>query len=66
MPNARWNKLLEENGRLKVYLTAPAVEGKANAKLIDFLAEYYGVRKSKISIVRGLKNRLKVVEIAYG
>jgi uncharacterized protein (TIGR00251 family) len=63
IPNAKRERLVEEPGRLKVYLTARAVEGKANAALIDFLAEHFGVKKSSISIVRGLTAREKVVEI---
>ena len=63
IPNAKQNKIVEEPGRLKVYLTAPAVEGKANKALIKFLAEHFNVKKSKISIVRGGKNREKIVEI---
>lgn len=63
VPNAKRNKLVEEPGRLKVYLTAPAVEGKANSALIEFLAEHFNTKKSKISIIRGLTSREKVVEI---
>ena len=63
IPNAKKNKLVEEPGRLKVYLTAPAVEGKANAALIEFLAEHFKVKKNRISIIRGNKTRDKVVEI---
>ena len=64
IPNAKRNKLVEEPGRLKVYLTAPAVEGKANQALIEFLAEHFKVKKNSISIIRGLTSREKVVEIA--
>ena len=63
IPNAKQNKLVEEPGRLKVYLTARAVDGKANAALIEFLSEHFGVRKSAVSIIRGLTSRGKVVEI---
>jgi uncharacterized protein len=63
IPNAKQNKLVEEPGRLKVHLTARAVEGKANAALIEFLSGHFKVRKSAISIVRGEKNREKIVEI---
>jgi len=48
---------------LKVKLTAPAVEGAANAALIAFLADCLSVRKSAVSIVRGDKNRSKVVRV---
>ncbi len=61
IPNAKRNKLVEEPGRLKVYLTAPAVEGRANTALIEFLAEHFNIKKGKISIIRGLTSREKVV-----
>ena len=35
----------EYGGRLKLRLAAPPVDGKANAALVAFLAEYYGVPK---------------------
>jgi uncharacterized protein (TIGR00251 family) len=63
IPNAKANKLVEEPGRSKVYLTAPAVEGKANAALIEFLAKHFETKKSKISIIRGLTSRIKVVQL---
>ena len=63
VPNAKRNKLVEEPGRLKVYLTAPAVEGKANTALIEFLAEHFKTKKSRITIIRGLTSREKTVEI---
>ena len=63
IPNAKHNKLVEEPGRIKVYLTAPALEGKANESLIEFLAEHFKVKKNRISIIRGLTSREKVVEI---
>jgi len=63
VPNAKQNKLVEEQGRLKVYLTAPAVEGKANKALIIFLSEHFRVKKSKIAIIKGLTTRNKLVEI---
>ena len=63
IPRAKQNKIVEEPNRLKVYLTTPPVEGKANLALIDLLAEYYGVRRSQIRIISGQKGRDKVVEI---
>jgi uncharacterized protein len=63
VPNARGEKIVPEGTGYKVYLCAPAVDGKANARLIEFLAGHYGVRKSAVSIVRGETSRRKVVEI---
>ena len=63
IPNAKRNKITEEHGRFKVYLTAPPVEGKANKALIAFLAEHFKTGKNKVKIVRGERSREKVVEI---
>jgi len=64
IPKAKQNKIVEEPGRLKVYLTAPPVEGKANDALIDALAEHFNIKRRQIRIVRGMKGRDKVVEIS--
>lgn len=61
IPNAKKNEF--KNG--KVYLTAPAVEGKANKALIEFLAEHFDVKKSQITIMKGLKSRTKIIRICY-
>ena len=64
VPNAKTEKMVKEQDRYKVYITAPAVDGKANAYLIKFLAKHFGVRKSAVTLVRGETSRHKVVEIA--
>ncbi len=61
IPKAKQNKVVVEKDRLKVYLTAPAIEGRANEALIKILAEYLNVRKSEIRIIRGEKSRDKVI-----
>jgi uncharacterized protein len=63
IPGAKKNLLKEENASYKVYLTAPPVEGKANKALIEFLAEYFKVKKNQIEITKGLKSRNKTVNI---
>lgn len=49
---------------LKVRLAAPAVEGRANAALVAFLAEAFGVPRRQVAIVRGETSRRKVVRVA--
>ncbi|HTO19924.1 MAG TPA: DUF167 domain-containing protein [Pseudomonas sp.] len=49
--------------RLKIRLTAPPVEGKANAHLMAFLAKAFGVPKSQVSLESGELNRQKRVRI---
>ena len=53
----------EHGGRMKLRLAAPPVEGKANAALIEFLADYFGVPKRNERITGGLKSRRKRVLI---
>lgn len=48
---------------VKVQLTAPPVDGEANDKLIEFLADTLDVRRSYIKILKGKSSRNKVVEI---
>jgi uncharacterized protein (TIGR00251 family) len=63
IPRAKQNKVVEEADRVKVYLTVPPVEGRANQALIALLAAHFQVRKSDIRIVRGEKSRDKIIEI---
>ena len=44
---------------LKIRITAPPVDGKANAHLIKFIAKNFGVAKSKVEIVGGELSREK-------
>lgn len=52
------------NNRLKVRLTSPPVEGRANDCLIGFLSKLLGVRKSALAIIAGHKSRDKTVKIS--
>ncbi|WP_298186419.1 DUF167 family protein [uncultured Pseudomonas sp.] len=50
-------------GRVKIRLTAPPVDGKANAHLLAFLASAFAVSKSQISLESGQQSRQKRVRI---
>jgi uncharacterized protein (TIGR00251 family) len=54
------------DGSLKVRLTTPPVDDKANEALVELLAKHLAVPKSAIRIVRGRTGRNKVVEIRKG
>jgi hypothetical protein len=54
----------EHDGRLKVQLAAPPVDGEANAALVEFLAGALGVRKADVTLRRGEAGRRKTVRIA--
>ena len=64
-PRARKNAILGEIGdALKISLTAPPVEGRANDACIDFLADFLKVPRSSITIAAGESSRNKVIRVA--
>lgn len=63
-PRARKNAITGEVGEaLKLALTAPPVEGKANQAVIEFFADLFEIPRSSVTITSGLTSRLKVVQI---
>ena len=65
LPNAKrvgwmgmWN-----GSHYKVALRAPAVDGKANDALIEFLADFFKLPKRFFTIIQGQTARTKVIEI---
>jgi uncharacterized protein len=63
-PGAKRSEFAGRHGeRIKLRLAAPAVEGKANAALIEFIAAYFGVPRRNVRIISGLKSRSKRVAI---
>jgi uncharacterized protein (TIGR00251 family) len=64
-PRARKNAIAGELGdALKLALTAPPVEGKANQACIVFLAELLEVPRSSITIAAGETSRNKLIRVA--
>jgi uncharacterized protein len=53
----------EVSGALKIRLQAPALEGRANEALIEFLAALLKTPKSAVRILSGERSRIKRVEI---
>ena len=49
---------------LKVSVTAPPTEGRANDALLQLLAREWGVARRDLSLVSGAKNRNKLVHVA--
>ncbi|MDR1425913.1 MAG: DUF167 domain-containing protein [Rickettsiales bacterium] len=64
IPNAKHNRIIGGYGeQLKVTVTAPALDNRANEALVELLASEYGLAKSHVKIVAGLRSKNKVVEI---
>ena len=64
VPRASRNEIVGVQGdALKVRVTAPPVEGRANDALIAFLAQRLGVRKRQVEIVAGTTSRRKMIRV---
>lgn len=50
-------------GALRVRVNAPPVEGKANKRLLRLLANEFGVARSRVRLVHGVRSRRKSVRI---
>jgi uncharacterized protein (TIGR00251 family) len=64
-PRARKNAVTGVVGdALKLSLTAPPVEGRANQAVIEFFADLFQIPRSSVTIASGAAGRNKVVRIA--
>ena len=64
-PRAKRNAISGELGdALKVALTAPPVEGKANEACIEFFADLLNVPRSSVTIAAGQSSRNKIIRVA--
>lgn len=64
VPRASADAVLGETDCLKVRLTAPPVDGKANERLCRVLGKLFGVARSRVTVERGASSRVKQVRIA--
>lgn len=63
-PRASKNEIMKmDNGKLKIRLTAPPVDGAANEALVKFLADQFNVGRSQVEIVSGHTGREKIIRI---
>lgn len=63
-PRASKNRVAGMHGSaIKLCVTAPPVEDKANGAVINFMADIFGVPKSAVSIKSGRQSRNKKVII---
>lgn len=61
-PGAKKSEIVGKHGEyIKIKVQSPAIDGKANEALINFLTEKFSIAKSFIVISTGLKSRFKTV-----
>ena len=64
LPRARRNAIVGQLGdTLKLSLTAPPVDGRANQACIEFFSHALRVPKSSVAIVSGQTNRRKLIQV---
>ena len=51
------------DGRIKVAVTAPPVDGEANAAVIELLSKTFGIARSDVTITSGLTGRRKTIRL---
>ncbi len=61
--NAKKKELKFEGDSLKVKITALPKEGRANTALIEYLAEFFGVKRSEVKIIKGEKEKRKLISL---
>ena len=63
-PRAKKNEITGELGdALKISLTAPPTDGRANAACVELLADFLKVHRSSVTIAAGETSRNKVVRV---
>ncbi len=63
IPRARAESIAKENGELVIKVRDPPERGKANRRVIELVAKYLNIPKSKIEIVRGHRSREKLLKV---
>ncbi len=64
IPNARKSEFSgRREGEFVLRLNAPAIEGKANKEAVEFIAEHFGISRSRVKLIAGEKSRHKIFEI---
>lgn len=65
-PGAKVAKVKETGGKLHVWVTERAINGRANRAIEIAVAKHFGVPQSHVSIVSGHTSRDKVMMVAEG
>jgi len=64
VPNAKRDEVVGEYAdAVKLKVAAPVVEGKANAAVLEFIAEKLGIHPRAVSLIAGEKSRDKIVAV---
>ena len=62
-PKASRNRIVTQDGKVKVYVTAAPERGRANKAVVEVVALRLGVPKSAVSIISGARSRTKLLAV---
>ncbi|TET41162.1 MAG: DUF167 domain-containing protein [Dehalococcoidia bacterium] len=62
-PNSKTEEVSQEGDSLMVKVKQPPKEGRANQAVIRLLAQHFGVPQSQVTILSGLRNKNKIIEV---
>ncbi len=63
-PRAKRNAVTKTaDGSIKVYVTAPPEDGRANEAVVETVAEWLGVKRRQVEIISGATSRNKVLRV---
>lgn len=63
IPNAKKEQIKNTENGLRIYVTVPPADGRANKAVIKLLSKELNIAKSKIEIIQGEKGREKIIKI---
>lgn len=64
VPNSSFSKIVDYTDEyIRIKISSPPIENKANKELISFCAKAFDINKSKIEIISGEKSKLKTLLI---
>ena len=63
LPNSSKNEIIKADGAIKVKITAPPVDVKANKALLEFLSKTFKIPKTSFSIVKGETSKDKTLSV---
>ena len=65
-PNSKKEELvLKEEDRFEIKIKEKPIQGMANQRILEILAEYLNTSIDKIRIIKGLKRRNKIIEVMF-
>lgn len=62
VPNSSKNEIIKDDERIRVKITAPPVDNKANKFIVEYFSKQLRIPKSSIKIIKGELSREKTVK----